>query len=66
MTEQPRDTARDEDVEGHRPAPRHADAEQAEGDDNVEGHRRFPGNQADAEQAEGDDDVEGHLKRGSF
>src|SRR4028118_1933537 len=55
-----RDITRSEpdDVEAHKKAYA-ADAEVAEDDVDVEGHRRVPG-RADVESTEGDDDVEGH------
>jgi len=56
MSEQPRDTKRD-DTEGHS-LKYGADAERAEGDD-TEGHSAKFG--ADAERAE-DDDVAGHMQ----
>ena len=58
MTEQPRDTRRD-DTEGHG-LKFGADAERAEGDADTEGHGVKFG--ADAERAE-DDDVEGHRPK---
>jgi hypothetical protein len=62
-SQEPFARAEDDDTEAHRARLPHggADAESAEGDDDVEGHRFPHGRAADAESAEGDDDVEGHI-----